>query len=181
MVREPKPWKLLSSKVLLDDEQLKVIKDTLSLPNGVKTTYVRLAPTETHSVIIIAVNPKDEVLIQREYSHPPGEIMWQLPGGSMKAGETPRAAALRELSEESGYSAKHAREIGYFYVHNRLSDKKQHIVLCGELFKRKLPEDEDEFIESSWMGKPELISKIKQGRFNNINLLAALNVWFCKQ
>jgi ADP-ribose pyrophosphatase len=151
--KEIKKWKIVSSKILLDNERLSITEDTVELPDGRLTTYVKHTPSSLESVIIIAVNAKNQVLIQREYSHPPQKVMWQLPGGSMEKGETIEQAALRELAEESGYSAKLTKYLGNYYVHNRLSDKRQHIVLCTELFEYKLPEDDDEYIENNWMSK----------------------------
>jgi len=171
------PWKTLSSDIILDHARLKVTEDTAELPNGKTKIYVRHAPAESHSVAVIAVNNQGKVLIQKEYSYPPDKVMWQLPGGSMNTGETPVAAALRELAEESGYSAKKAKVIGMFYVHNRLSDQKQFVVLCTDLFEYKLAEDPDEFISTHWMSKSQLINKIRSNEFENINLLAGLNFW----
>ena len=178
MSRNPKKWKALSSNVILDHEKLKVIEDTVELPDGTTSTYVRLGAAESQSVIIIAVNAKLQILVQREYSHPPNKVMWQLPGGRMNVGETPEAAARRELAEESGYSAENAEVIGSFYVNNRLSDRKQYIVHCTKLFKHKLREDNDEFIKTYWMQEEKLKAMITEGEFDNINLLAALNIWF---
>lgn len=96
----------------------------------------------------------------------------------MEPGEEIAQAAVRELAEESGYSAKKTAVLGSFYVHNRLSDKQQYIVLCTDLFKHKLPADPDEFIQTSWMSRKKLKQMIADGLFDNINLLAALNVWF---
>ncbi len=173
-----KPWKQLSSKRILNNPLLQVDEDIVELPNGKKSTYVLHAPTSVHSVIMIAVNKDKKILIQQEYSYPPNEIMWQLPGGSMEEGETVTEAALRELAEESGYSAHKTTELGYFYVNNRKSNRKQHIVLCEDLFKHKLQEDSDEFIDSNWLTLDEIHEKIKTGEFVNINLLATLNIWF---
>jgi len=178
MKSELKKWKTISSKSLLDHQRLKVVEDTVELPDGRLSDYVRHAPSHTESVAIIAVNTKGEVLVQLEYSHPPAKVMWQLPGGSMEAGETVEEAALRELAEESGYAAKQIVRLGYFYVHNRLSDKRQYIVLCQDLFKKKLQEDADEFIETYWLTMEEVKQKITTNEFDNVNLLAGLNLWF---
>jgi ADP-ribose pyrophosphatase len=178
MDKKAKRWRRLSTDVILDHERLKVTEDKVELPDGNQTTYVRHAPTTTHSVAMIAVNKKGDVLIEREYSYPPDKVMWQLPGGGMKPGETPEVAALRELAEEAGYSAKRTELLGYYYVNNRLSDKKQYIVLCTDLFEQKLAQDAEEFIEIYWMPKQRLVAMITGGDFDNINLLAALNIWF---
>jgi 8-oxo-dGTP pyrophosphatase MutT (NUDIX family) len=47
---------------------------------------------------IVAVNPQGEVLLVR---HSYGSPRWMLPGGGLARGETPIAAAIRELAEET--------------------------------------------------------------------------------
>ena len=178
MAGKIKHWKTLASKTILKHAQLEVVEDIAMLPNGTKIPYVRFADAETQSVIIIAINAKNEILIQREYSHPPHKIMWQLPGGSMKKGESILVAARRELSEESGYSSNRSQVIGSFYIQNRLSNKKQYVVACSDLYVNRLTEDDDEFIETNWMTKLQVSDMITKGQFDNINLLAALNIWF---
>ena len=171
-------WIKLSSKTLLNHKNINIHEDKVLLPNNKESTYIRDAPTNIHSVIMIAVNDKDEVLVQKEYSYPPNEILWQLPGGSMKEKEDIETSALRELSEESGYSASKTKVLGYYYTQNRRSNQKQFVVLCTDLYPNKLTEDEDEFIESYWLTRTKIIENIKSNTFKNINLLAALNIWF---
>lgn len=103
--------------------------------------------------------------------------MWQLPGGSVNPKESLKKAALRELAEESGYSAKSCLGIGSYYVQNRLSDKKQYVFLCTVLFAHKLPKDHDEYIQTYWMSRADIADKFSKKEFDNINLMAALNIW----
>jgi 8-oxo-dGTP pyrophosphatase MutT (NUDIX family) len=44
--------------------------------------------------------------------------VWELPGGRIDAGETPREAAIRELIEESGCVARHVRWLGVVEVND---------------------------------------------------------------
>ncbi len=174
-----KKWKTIKSKVLIETPRLSIQEDIVELPNGKSTVYHLQKPTLTHSVIIIAVNTKGDMLIQKEYSYPPDQIMWQLPGGAMNDGENPIDAANRELAEESGYTIENCKILGYFYVNNRTSNRKQFIV-CGDNPKLTQPKpDDDEFIHSEWISLNNLHSLIKKGEINNINLLAALKYWEC--
>jgi 8-oxo-dGTP diphosphatase len=44
--------------------------------------------------------------------------VWELPGGRIDSGETPRAAAIRELAEESGCAARAVRWLGVLEVND---------------------------------------------------------------
>jgi ADP-ribose pyrophosphatase len=130
-----------------------------------------------HSVAVIALNDAGEILLQREYSYPPNEILWQLPGGSMTEGEDPVEAARRELSEESGLTARKCKILGHYYTNNRRSDERQYVVLCIDLASRLSKADPEEFIESQWVPVDKLDDMMASGEFENAYLLAALNLW----
>jgi len=172
------PWKKISSTGVFKHPRLNLVEDTVELPDGKKTTYLRHAPTEAFSVCAIAVNDRQEMLLQKEYSYPPNEVMWQLPGGGGNAGEDIIQAANRELSEESGVMGKQCTLLGSYYLDNRRSDIKQYVVLCTDLEEKIAQRDEEEFIETHWIPLSELSSYISSGEFNNAPLLAALNVYF---
>ena len=177
MKKVPRPWKILSTKTLFEHGNLHVMEDTVELQNGKQSTYVYNL-SETDSVIIIAINSHGDLLVQREYSHPTHKVLWQLPGGSMQKGEEIITAAQRELSEESGYASHTSKVLGFFYTNNRRTSKKQHVVLCHDLYEHKLQEDEDEVIESTWITIKNVRQMITDGKIENINMLAALNLWF---
>lgn len=174
-------WKKLSRKILLNHPRMKIVEDEVALPDAKIIKYIRHAPARRHSVIIIALNEQGELLLQQEYSYPPNEIMWQLPGGAMEEGEDIIVAAKRELLEESGLIAEDCQVIGYYYVDNRRTDRKQFVVLCHGFTPVAPQNDLEEFIESHWMPLTEVKEKIRGGEITNITLLAALNVWFCAE
>lgn len=171
-------WKFISRKPLLDHPRMTIVEDTVELPDGRQVTYLRQAPDSNYGVGILAFNDKGELLLQREYSYPPDEVMYQNPGGGAQAGEEIIEAANRELSEESGYTASDCRVLGYFYVNNRRSNRKQYVVLCRKLQQHKLPQDAEEFIENEWVTLDRLNELIRSGKITNMNLLAALQLYY---
>ncbi len=70
-MKKIRAWKTLSSDVILDTQHLRVSKDRVLLPNGKEQTYLKHASGQSSSVVIIAVNQKGKILIQKEYSYPP--------------------------------------------------------------------------------------------------------------
>lgn len=49
---------------------------------------------------------------------------WDLPGGHIEPGETPRAAVIRELHEETGAVAKRLGLIGYLKITNQAANER---------------------------------------------------------
>lgn len=174
-------WIHSQRKILLEHPRMTLFEDTVDLPDGTTMPYLRMAPSTKDAVAVIALNERGEMLVQREYSYPPDEIMWQLPGGGAEEGEELIDAAKRELSEESGFTAKNAEVIGYYYTANRLTDQKQYVVLCTDLMECSAKADQGEFIETYWLTKEDIRSKISKGEITNINFLACLHLWEHRQ
>ena len=170
-------WKFIKRDTLLDHHRMKIVEDSVLLPTGEITSYIREAPVSYSSVTVIAINDKDEILVQKEYSYPPDEILYQLPGGKMGTDEDIIDAANRELSEESGYMATKSIILGSFYVNNRRSDAKQYVVVCNDIKLQKSAEDEEEFIESLWLPYIAIKNLIRDGKIVNMNMLAALQLF----
>lgn len=53
---------------------------------------------------LVVRDPDGRVLLLRYDDPPPMGVHWATPGGGIDPGETPRAAAARELHEETGWS-----------------------------------------------------------------------------
>jgi 8-oxo-dGTP pyrophosphatase MutT (NUDIX family) len=155
-----KKWKFISRQSLLDYPRMKIVEDSVELPDGKVTQYIREAPVDYSSVTIIAINHDGEILVQQ-----------------LNIGEDIITAANRELSEESGYTAASSTNIGFYYVNNRRSNVKQHVVVCKDIKVQKLQQDDEEFIESRWLSRDAIHSLTKDGRIVNINMLAALQLF----
>ena len=77
--------------------------DHVRLPTGRTYEYTRLEPAGI-GVAVIGFNAAGEILLEREYRHGVGEVIWQIPGGLAAPGEDLVAAGLRELEEETGHA-----------------------------------------------------------------------------
>lgn len=172
-------WKKLTSTVLLKHPRLTVVEDDIELPDGHTSKYIYFA-NANDAAMIIAIKG-DSILVQTEYSYPPDLDMYQLPGGAIEEGEDPIPAALRELEEESGYAAGDNSEVsyvGYFYVNNRRSAAKMHIILVTDPVETGATNfDPEEYIESEWIQLDTLRSMIKEGKIVNYSLLAGLALY----
>src|SRR5580693_5017262 len=97
-------WRRLSSTPAIESRFLRMRKDVIELPSGVilDEYYVR----ESHGfAMVFALTPERNVVLIEEYRYAVDAVLLEFPAGTIDAGETPLAAAQRELREETGCTA----------------------------------------------------------------------------
>jgi 8-oxo-dGDP phosphatase len=78
--------------------------DTVSFPDG--SLVARDVIEHPGAVGIAALDEEDRILLIRQYRHPVGAFLFELPAGLRDiAGESPLDTAKRELAEEAGIAA----------------------------------------------------------------------------
>lgn len=169
-----KTWKKISETLVLSHPRLKAYIDTAELPSGhIVDDYLRFITPSAASVI--AVN-NGKILVQKEYSYPPNEWLYQFPGGAVEPNEDPADGARRELNEEAGIIAKYLRPIGSFYQNNRRSNSKFYVYIGTDLeniSSEKLPSDTEEVFETYWFTETEIDHMIARGEISTQSFLAS--------
>ena len=168
-----KRWRRISSRVLLDHPRLTVCDDEVELPDGRRVSYLRV-PSSGVVATVLARRADGKILLQRQYSYPPDQIMLELPGGHISDGENPTEGANRELMEEAGYRAGRLTLLGEYYRDNRRSDLRLLVYLAEDLTEASLPGDpEEQQIETLWVTEDEVDALIRDGQIVNLSILAA--------
>jgi len=110
--------KVLKSKIIYEKHGRKVVVDTLEFADGSRHEWVYFGETELKdkptAVAVAAFTKDNKMLLVKQYRHPLRKLIYDLPAGGMRSGEDPRQAALRELEEETGYTAENLVWIGRF-------------------------------------------------------------------
>ncbi|MCC6188609.1 MAG: NUDIX hydrolase [Anaerolineales bacterium] len=99
-----------------------------------------------HSVMMLPLDAENQVWFVRQYRHAAGQVLLELPAGTLKPGEDPAKAANRELQEEIGMRAERLEEIASFYLAPGYSTELMHVFMATGLSASPLPQDDDEDI-----------------------------------
>src|SRR3954471_12773654 len=78
--------------------------------------YKREIVVHKGSAVIVPVFDDGTVALVRQYRHPAGKSVLEIPAGSLESGEDPKIGAMRELEEEVGVTAENVELISEFWV-----------------------------------------------------------------
>ncbi|MFH1328942.1 MAG: NUDIX hydrolase [Candidatus Bathyarchaeota archaeon] len=168
--------KVVSSAYPFTGKLIKLEVDDVVLPNGRKTQ--REMVLHRGAVAIIAV--KDgKVLMERQYRHSVKKLLWEIPAGTLEAGENLEECVKRELREETGYVAESIEALVHFYVAPGYSTEVIHIFLAKGLRKEKSSLEEDELLEVCFMHVDDALGMLGNNEIEDaktiIGLLLAKN------
>jgi ADP-ribose pyrophosphatase len=104
-VTDPHEFEVLKSETVYEGRIISLRRDTVAMPGG--GSSVREVVHHPGAVGVVALDDEDRVLLLRQYRHPVGEHLWELPAGLRdEAGEPPLETAKRELAEEALLAAE---------------------------------------------------------------------------
>lgn len=119
------------------------------------------------------LNDRTIVMI-RNRRHAIGEVLLELPAGTLGRGEMPMNAAGRELLEETGYLAGRMRPLLAFYASPGLLTEKMYAFAAYDLEKRQAAPEEGEDIDVVETALDEAINMIHHGGIADGKTIATL-------
>ena len=127
---------------------------------------------------MLAVDEQERVLLIQQYRHPVGRLEWELPAGLLDVdGESPLAAAKRELAEEVDLVAADWSLLAEFDSTPGGSDeaisvyRAPGISAAPEVFERT---EEEADILTRWVPFDEVVDAVLDGRVRNSILQIAV-------
>ncbi len=165
-------WPVVSSAELVRGRLVTVRTDKVRMPdNQVAERDVVIHPG---AVAVLALDDAYQVLLIRQYRHPVGRLLWEIPAGLRDvAGEAPWATARRELLEEAGYRARDWRVLVDYYTSPGFSTERLRIFLARDLEfvpvadRDFVPEGEEADLLPAWLPLEEAVRKVFAGDLHN--------------
>src|SRR5258705_1725418 len=176
-----KKARVISSSVAYKGPVFSVTTDEVEEPGGIRAR--RDVIRHSGSIVVLAIDgpaADPQVLLERQYRHAAGQMMWELPAGRIDDGERKLAAAKRELLEETGYTARRWKKILHFYVSPGFLDETMTIYLAEALKSGIAQPEEDEKIAVRFFTLSETVRMVNHGRIRDAKTIAGV-LWLSLQ
>lgn len=164
----------LEVKPIFQGKIISVDVETVKLPDG--GTATREIVRHPGAVCVLA-RVGERILVVEQYRKPLGRNLVEIPAGKLERGEDPLEAAIRELQEETGYTAGRMEKIASFYSAPGFCDELLHLYLADDLKAGESHPDEDEFLECVAITLEEAKELIENGGIADAKTILAVQAW----
>lgn len=144
MVRRMAESRVLERRTVLKGRVLDIGVERVELPGGRETELEVVR--HPGAAAIVAVTDANEIVLLRQYRHPAGEYLWEVPAGTRDGDEAPLDCAKRELTEETGFAASSWTDLGEMVPAPGYACERLHLYLARDLDRARQSLDDDEVI-----------------------------------
>ncbi|XP_032740922.1 ADP-sugar pyrophosphatase isoform X2 [Rattus rattus] len=168
----PTEQRILSEELISEGKWVKFEKTTYMDPTGKTRTWetVKLTTRKGKSADAVSVIPvlqrtlhHECIVLVKQFRPPMGGYCLEFPAGLIEDGESPEAAALRELEEETGYKGDIAECSPAVCMDPGLSNCTTHVVtvtINGDDAGNVRPKPKPEFVEVISLPKNDLLTRL---------------------
>lgn len=120
----------LARTTIYESPWVNLYVDKVRFPDGRIIEKHHFLDFEKESVVVLAENNADQILLVQAFRYTTGVTGWELPAGWIEKGESPIEAAHREVLEESGFETISHNLIYTFNNLSGISNQVAHVVNC---------------------------------------------------
>jgi len=147
-------------------------EDEIALPDGRRFTLGLLKHPGASAVVPLLEDGR--VLLLRQYRYAVRQTLWEVPAGKLDPGESPETGALRELEEETGYTAESLVSLGAIYVTPGYSDEVIHLWLARGLREGQRAHAPDESIHCTELPFDRALRMAEEGEIADAKTVISL-------
>lgn len=115
------------------------------------------------AVAILAIGEDDQVCLLQNMRPAVGLRLWEIPAGTLEAGEVPLACAQRELIEEAGLEAEHWEKLGEYIPSPGVLSEVIHLFVATGLRQVEACPEPDEDLTPHWVKVDRAMAMIREG------------------
>lgn len=169
-----------------DEEQLLLVTRRFRVASVQETTQdgtkrQREVVRHAGSVAIVPVVDENHVCLIRNFRVSVGKTLVEIPAGTLEPDEDPRAAALRELAEETGYRADRLELLTACYLSPGILDERMHVFVATGLTLGPAAREPGEQIENLIVTWDEAIQQIRDGTIQDAKTIVGVLGYLLKR
>ena len=163
----------VGGSTLLEGGFLEVRRDDVLLPDGSHATreYIQ----HGGAVAVVPLLDDGRLVLVRQYRYPVAKVLLEWPAGKRDAGESTLACAMRELEEETGYTASEWAYGGEIHNAAAYSSESIWIWFARGLVAGPPRLDHGEFVETVTLAEAELDAIADHGGLPDVKTLIGLH------
>lgn len=154
-------WNTIKSEKKVDFPLFKVYQDLVKLPNEQKLDYYWV---DKIPVVIILPLISGKIVMVKQYRYPIRSESLEIPAGHLWPDEDPKECAIRELKEETGFTAGKIEKILEYHPSTEYSTQVYHIFVADDLKDGKTAREKYELIDMEILSPKSVIDKILNGK-----------------
>jgi ADP-ribose pyrophosphatase len=165
----------MSRQILYRGRKIQVALETSVQPGG--QTVQRDVVLHPGAVAILPLVDAEHVCLLRNQRPVVGATLWEVPAGTLEAGEPPDQAAVRELAEETGYTARSWRKLTAFYPSPGVLSECTHLYVARDLTPGAMHPEPGENLEPEIVARSDAVAWALDGTIRDAKTLIALLLW----
>jgi ADP-ribose pyrophosphatase len=162
----------LDSEQVFKGKLLDVRRDHVRLPDG--STATREYIKHSGAVLVVPILDDGSLVVERQYRYPLSKVMLEFPAGKIDPGESTLTCAVRELAEETGYTATEWARAGLLNNAIAYSNEGIEIWFARGLTRGAQVLDAGEFLDVHTATFDELMAMSQRGEITDAKTLIAL-------
>jgi 8-oxo-dGTP pyrophosphatase MutT (NUDIX family) len=166
MSDELNPWKTNGTMVVYSNPWIEVSQHDVIQPDGTPGIY-GVVHFKNRAIGVLPIDDEGFVYLVGQWRYPLRLYSWEIPEGGCPEDEEPFEAAVRELAEETGLTAKHWEVICQSHLSNSVSDESAIIYLATGLTPGVATPDATEDLAHRRVHFSEAVKMVQRGEITD--------------
>lgn len=174
VVKKAMTTKINKSRLILKGRVFNLFRDNITLVNGVTVDLDVIR--HPGAAAIVAMDHDQNVILIKQYRYAVDDFIWEIPAGTLNANESALSCARRELTEETGFSAKAWEKLSKLIPVPGYSDEQITIFLATDLRPAEQKLDQDEILNIHKIPWREALEMIHNGQIQDAKSISGLSL-----